>query len=238
MATRRAMLPRTSVKTRSGLSHASWARRRADPVPTMPPAGRSASVLPTRPSRGSARVGTAAITRCPSMVEVQVLGRVHGCVGPALAQRRLHLAHEDALSPDAVERRRRVLVASGAHHDDLDLEPGIGRPQRVGDLFGLAPSQWRAACGQAKRSHGGDYPMARRWGATGEGSAAATRPGGPVVVGGRQTAATGRRGCGGPRPGARRAGCRPSPSTGRWVRAASSPWRRGSRCRPAPTPTR
>ena len=68
-ATRRAMLPRRSVKTRSGRRDASWARRRADPVPTRAPAGRPASVLPTRPSRASARRGTAPSTKCTGMTE-------------------------------------------------------------------------------------------------------------------------------------------------------------------------
>ena len=69
MATRRAMFPRSWVKTRSGRSQAIWARRRADPVATSAPGTRSARVEPTRPSRGSARGGTAPSTRSGGITE-------------------------------------------------------------------------------------------------------------------------------------------------------------------------
>ncbi len=163
----------------------------------------------------------------------EVLGGVHRGVGAPVAQRRLHLAHEDALAADEVERRRRVLVPAGAHDDDLDLEARMGRRQRVGDRLGLVPGERRAAGGQAERSHVVSVP----W--PGRGERPATSP--PVPVRRRRRGgpvATGRRGCGGPRRGVRPEACRPSPSTRRWARAASSPWRRGRRGRPAPTPTR
>ena len=54
------MLPRNPVNVRSGRSQANWARRRTDPVATVAPGARSASVEPTSTSRGSARGGTAA----------------------------------------------------------------------------------------------------------------------------------------------------------------------------------
>ena len=71
--TRRSMLPLISVKLRSGRRLASWARRRAEPVAMRPPGGRSRRRHPTRPSRGSARSGTAARTSPSTMTEVMSL---------------------------------------------------------------------------------------------------------------------------------------------------------------------
>ncbi len=64
-ATRRrrvSTLPRMSRIARSGRAARSWAARRGEPVPTRAPAGRVASVRPSRAhsaSRGSSRTGTA-----------------------------------------------------------------------------------------------------------------------------------------------------------------------------------
>ena len=52
--TRRAMLPRSSTKVRSGRRLASWARRRAEPVATSAAGGRSAQ---RQPDQGVAGVG-------------------------------------------------------------------------------------------------------------------------------------------------------------------------------------
>src|SRR5262245_62364093 len=62
-ASRVAMLPRRPWNVRSGRACASCARRRSDPLATVAPDGRAASVAPTRASRTSARSGTAPITR-------------------------------------------------------------------------------------------------------------------------------------------------------------------------------
>ena len=63
LASRVSMFPRRPAKVRSGLAHASWARRRTDPVPTRAPTGSPSSVDPTSASRGSSRSGTAPITK-------------------------------------------------------------------------------------------------------------------------------------------------------------------------------
>src|SRR3954452_10073154 len=61
-ASRVSMLPRSPPKVRSGLAHASWARRRTEPVPTRAPTGSPSRVEPTNASRGSSRSGTAPMT--------------------------------------------------------------------------------------------------------------------------------------------------------------------------------
>ncbi len=204
----------------------------------MPPAGRSASVQPTRPSRGSARVGTAAITRCPSMVEVRSLAECTAASArPSLT----------AASTSPTKTPCPPMRSSG---DEASSSPRVrtttistSSPGSDARSASATSSVWRRASGEPRVARrnvptvvtipwpgaGGRPVRIRR-----QRPAAAARSSSAAG----QTAATGRRGCGGPRPGARREACRPSPSTGRWVRAASSPWRRGSRCRPAPTPTR
>src|SRR5437588_1220951 len=69
LASRVSMLPRRPAKVRSGLAHASWARRRTDPVPTRAPTGRPSSVEPTSASRGSSRSGMAPMTNPSGEVE-------------------------------------------------------------------------------------------------------------------------------------------------------------------------
>ena len=85
-ARRVARLPRRSAKVRSGRRLASCTRRRAEPVATVAPVGRSSRRAPTSTSRGSPRSGNAASTR-PGAGQLlgggQVLGRVHGGVGVA-----------------------------------------------------------------------------------------------------------------------------------------------------------
>ena len=128
-ARRVSMLPRSSAKVRSGRRYASWARRRTEPVATVPPVGISSKRAPTRASRGSARSGTAAMTRPSGVPARQVLARVHRHVGPPVEHRGLHLLDEDALAPDLPERSVAVTVAFGGDDDQLDRRRRTGVPQ-------------------------------------------------------------------------------------------------------------
>ena len=105
-ATRRSMLPRSSVKTRSGRRKANWARRRADPVAIRPPGGRSASAAPDQPIAGVGPGGHGAEDQVVRHGRGHVLGRVHGGSARPVGHGCLHLGHEDTLAADLVERRR------------------------------------------------------------------------------------------------------------------------------------
>ena len=126
-AMRVGMLPRRPTKRRSGRRWASWVRRRVEPV---------AMVAPSR-QRGQrhagqrvARVGPLGHARQHEALgrprRRQVLGRVHGHVGPALEHGVLHLLGEHALAADLPDRPVAHPVARGL--DRAPAPPGGPRP--------------------------------------------------------------------------------------------------------------
>ena len=129
-----------------------------------------------------------------------VLGRVHRGVGPAVGDRRLHFGDEDALAPDAVERRGGVAVARVRTTTGSTSRSGWTRRNSVATM-----SVWRRASG--------DPRVARRMVRT-----AVTIP---------WPRLRGRRGCAAPRRAARPVGSRRSPSRAWWARGASWPARPG-----------
>ena len=71
----------------------------------------------------------------------QILERVDREIDPALAQRRLDLAGEDALSAHKRQRRLELDVAGRDEDLDLDRDARVGRKQRLPDLFDLGARQ-------------------------------------------------------------------------------------------------
>ncbi len=115
----------------------------------------------------------------------QVLGRVDGGVGLAPDHGRLHLLHEDALTPELFERDVGAAVPGGLHHHQGG--GGARGLQQPGHPGGLPQRQRRAPGGQSEGcpvDHGAVGPATAR----------------------------GRRGFGVPRPGVRHGGCRRRPS--------------------------
>ena len=132
----------------------------------------------------------------------QVLGRVHGQVGPPVQHRLLHGRGEDALAAEGGRRHVAAPVALGDHRDQLDPQLRPGRPQ---------PVDHQPALGE------------------GEGAPPRGQPQGPAGARPRRSAAVivaraggrGRRArAGRPRTGRRRGG-RPGPCPGPSGRAAA-----------------
>ena len=55
--------------------------------------------------------------------------------------------------PADLTQRHRGVVALGTHHDDLDVDTGVGCPHGLSHQLGLEQGQGRAAAGQAERGH-------------------------------------------------------------------------------------
>ena len=95
------------MKVRSGRSHASWARRRAEPVATVAPGARSSRRAPTMTSRGSARSGTQARTSPSGVTEGRSLAECTASIGAAVEHGQLHLLDEHPLAAELADAGRR-----------------------------------------------------------------------------------------------------------------------------------
>ena len=93
----------------------------------QPAGGQVSQPAPDQPIAGVGPLGHGGQDEVVRHDRGQVLGRVHGDVGPAVGHRLLHFGHEDALAADLVQRRGGH-VTLGAHHQDVDLQVRARRP--------------------------------------------------------------------------------------------------------------
>ena len=100
-----------------GAGGSSCALRRALPVPTRAPRGRSSSRATPRRHERIARIRALRERREHELgrrFAGQILGAVHGDVGPPVEQRLFDLLHEQALAADFGERHVAQLVAASS----------------------------------------------------------------------------------------------------------------------------
>ena len=161
LSRRRAMLPRSSTKRRSGRTPASWARRRTEPVATTAPSSRSPRDRPISGVGGVAPDAERGEAQAGRRLAREVLGRVHGGVGAAVEHCLLHLLDEDALAADRVQRNRLLAVPARLDEHQLRRPPG-GRRDGVGDDLRLSPRLRAAPSGEPERSFRGHQRSGRR----------------------------------------------------------------------------
>ena len=152
LASRVAMLPRSPANVRSGRRSTSCARRRADPVAMRAPGRQAAERQPDQRVAGVAPLGHRGQHEARHGGRRQVLGRVHGEVGPPVEHRGLHLLDEHALAAQLPDRDVEPLVGHRLDDDELDVEAGLGGPEQRGHVLGLPAGQRAAARGDAERS--------------------------------------------------------------------------------------
>ncbi len=129
------MLPRRPAKVRSGRSHASWARRRTEPVPMRAPGRQGVEPLADQGVAGVGPLGHGGDRQALGRRRRQVLGRVDGEVGPAVEHRGLHLLHEHAPAAQLPDGDVGPPVAHRVDHDRLNLNP-----EEPSDQVGLGPA--------------------------------------------------------------------------------------------------
>ena len=117
------MLPRRSMKPRSGRAQASWARRRAAPVAIKAPGSSSDSRLPTSASRDRLVRGSPPARARRRRVPMGGPWPNGRRCRPGAAHRFVDLGDEDAVAADLPDRHFCQTVASRLDRDELDLEP-------------------------------------------------------------------------------------------------------------------
>ena len=114
------MFPRSGSMDSEGSSASSWARRRADAVPTRIPGAKRS--LPTSASRASSRGGYAPTTSPAVSVDVMSFAEWTATSIRPSSKRLLELLHEDAPLADLAERLAAVAVAGRRDRDERDLD--------------------------------------------------------------------------------------------------------------------